>query len=457
MEVPAFDREIDRLAVLRRQGGSGIGEQAEAGRDPKGDDHRRTPGGRRFWLPLARLGAFFGAVVVAGYVLLEGTLLVQGASTPSDSEAGVDRPTDFLGRARQRWGKRMKKLEQRFLGTRAEAAGESGGIRLADPVLGPAQDVGPVLDATISVEALPATIASPGETPLLGAWQVLPDLPTPDASIKRVSLEISLTPELIEQFYRSGAADPFADVGDAILFGPEALLDEVLRLVSGLFPRSGMDSLRDESSASITAQIFDVHLGPRQGRIFSEFASNWLEREQRYFSRFADSDLSTLGVQDGTEDVDPKGLMRDQGKILWDVAKKTYLSKYKFHGEDRLREDAFYISDWRGIDFAVVPPLLAGYVWWRGLEKRIPLGETWLRVSFEPLSKWVTGNDDLVAGVSVEWGIKGFPVAVIVSAGMYDGKGEVDFIGIGTSIGMVRKAIGLVDGDPSSHSPRGSW
>jgi hypothetical protein len=96
------------------------------------------------------------------------------------------------------------------------------------------------------------------------------------------------------------------------------------------------------------------------------------------------------------------------------------------------------------MDFAVLPPLLAGYVYIRGLEKRFSVSGTSLRVTLEPVSKWIDRGDDLAAGAAVEWApTKSFPVSVIVSAGLYDGNAEVDFIGIGTSLGMARRALAL--------------
>jgi len=43
--------------------------------------------------------------------------------------------------------------------------------------------------------------------------------------------------------------------------------------------------------------------------------------------------------------------------------------------------------------------------------------------------------------------VKGFPVALIVSAGRTGGRSEMDFIGIGTSVGMVRKVLANQRGD----------
>ena len=45
--------------------------------------------------------------------------------------------------------------------------------------------------------------------------------------------------------------------------------------------------------------------------------------------------------------------------------------------------------------------------------------------------------------MTLEGAHKDFPVGLIVSAGMYDGSAEIDFIGIGTSAGMARKALAI--------------
>lgn len=285
----------------------------------------------------------------------------------------------------------------------------------------------------VTLVGLPATIAAAPPPPARSF--------EPRLRMELVSLELRMTHDLVERFYRSGAPDPAADVGDTLLRGPEALLDGTLRCLSGLFPVS-------DAPPGVAERIFDYHRGAREGRLFTDFATHWINRERGFFSRFAtDSGIDTAGFEDGTEDVDARGLMREQGKILWDAVRDTYLSKYKFRGEERIREDSFRVGEWSGADFAVLPPLMAGYVWWRGLEKRVSIGDTWLGVSIEPVSSWTSGSDDVVAGVSLEWGIKGLPVGVIVSAGRYDGKGELDFVGIGTSVGMVRHALGVRLGD----------
>lgn len=383
------------------------------------------PGKRRFWFPVVRLGAFFGAVVVVGNLILQATF---AAETP-ESETG--RSIDYIGRRKRQIEKRLRSFERLFIGPGRDAPSDGGGaFHLVEPV---------VEDA-----ALPASLATPEPAPLV--WPSVPEPPS-RLPVELSSIEPLLTPEFVAEFYRFGASDPVGEMGNALLRGPEALLDGILRLASDLFPRSGNYALPYDNAGGVTERLLDFEIGARGGPIFTEFMGHLAEREQRFFLRFAGSGLDTPGVEEGTEDVDAKDVMREQGKILWDALRKTYFSKYKFRGEDRIRDDAFYFNEWRGADFAVIPPLIAGYLYYRGIEKRVSMGDTWLRFSVEPLSRWATGKDDMAAGVSLEWGIKGFPVALIVSAGRYDGKAELDFIGIGTSVGMARKALALQRGD----------
>ncbi len=317
-----------------------------------------------------------------------------------------------------------------FLGALAVAVNVllQGAFRPADaeparrPALLPTQDFVPLADAAIARDGLPRTLAAPMSLRTDVAW-----------------IELTLTSDLIEHFHRSAATTSLVDVGNSILLLPEAFLDDTLRLVAGVLPRPNPLPRSGDASTGITAKLFDIQPGPREGRLFSAFLSSWVEREASLLTRLSDADVDSGGV----EDLDVHGLLRDQGKILWDAVRQTYRSKYRIRGEERIRDDAFQLSEWRGADFAVLPPLVLGYLWWRGLEKRVSIGDTWLGISIQPPSDWVSGSEDVVAGVSVEWGIKGFPVGLILSVGRYDGSSELDFVGLGTSVSMVRQALGV--------------
>lgn len=292
----------------------------------------------------------------------------------------------------------------------------------------------PAQDAPLAGGDLPTTLAGP-------------EPPAARSPVPLEPLKLSMPADLVERFGVVPGADPFGDVGEALLRGPEALLDTALRLVGNLYPRSETFADRGASSGGVTERLFEFERGRREERILAEFKSSWIERQRRSFSRFADEGIDMTGVSEGQEDVNRRWLLREQGKVLMDALRDTYLSKYKYRGEERIRDDALDLGEWRAADYVVLPPLVAGYVWWRGLEKRTSLGDTWLRISVEPLSTWIPGKEDTVACVSVEWGLEGFPVGLILSAGAYDGEAELDFMGIGTSIGIVRHALGFRLGD----------
>jgi hypothetical protein len=127
--------------------------------------------------------------------------------------------------------------------------------------------------------------------------------------------------------------------------------------------------------------------------------------------------------------------------VFWDALRRTYLSRYKIQAEEKIKDDAWYFDRWSGADFVVLPPLLGAYVYYRGLDKKFTVMGTRLTLSVEPVSEWVRRNRDVSAAASVEWSMKEWPVGVIVSAGLHDGKYGLDFVGIGTSIGAVRQVL----------------
>jgi hypothetical protein len=384
------------------------------------------PGRRRYWLPFVRLGAFFAGVVVGVNLLLH---LLAPSSAPANREGA--RKGDFFDRKKRKLERHLRSFELFFDGFRGRESGSAG--RTEEIAWSYAQDVEP-----LAVE-VPVAVALAAPEPAAPRF-LWPDVPPPLPRLEYALLEPMVTPEIVADWYRLAAPDPVADVGDALLRGPEFLLDGLFGLAAGIAPRPPESG--DEGG--ILPRLLDFRTDPRRGRLFSEFTEQWLDRERRYFSRFEDSRVSSVGFEAGTEDADLDELMDDQRKILWDALRKTYFSKYRFRAEERLREDAFYFNEWRGMDFAVLPPLMAGYLWFRGLEKRFSVSGTSLRVAIEPLSRWADGRDDLVGGAGVEWApTKNFPVCLIVTTGLYDGRAELDFIGIGTSLGMARKTVAL--------------
>jgi hypothetical protein len=425
------------------------------------------PGNTRFWLPPVRLSAFFAAVVVVG------NLVIHAVRPPVPSTTEPGGTSDYYSRKKRKLERHLRTIE-RFIGdgfftppsksapVPAEEPGSSTVPAGAGAPIASLPDPAPAAECSAGggvASAGPAVPAlAPGATvvvePEVLAWTE-PDLPLfswpsplKAAALREIDLPRAesgfhaplLTPEFVRACYRQAERDLFLEAGDAVLHAPEILVDGLLSLAGDLFPRQGSYDWTVGEDAGIASRILDFHVEERQGHIFSDFLARWLEREQRYFSRFEDSHLFSIGFEDGTEEVDMSDLLDDQRKILWDVLRKTYLSKYKLKAEERIRDDAFYFNEWRGMDFVVLPPLMAGYVYYRGLDKKFSVGGTWLRAAFEPARKWGQ-QEDLVAGFSLEWGLKGWPIGLIVSAGLYDGNLEVDFVGIGTSVGMARKAL----------------
>ncbi len=259
--------------------------------------------------------------------------------------------------------------------------------------------------------------------------------------------EPAVSPKLAEVWMRATAPDPVADAADPLLRGPEAILDGILSLADGLFPRSGTYGWEEEDRKPVALRFFDWMIVPRQGRIFTDLLGSLADRERRFFLGFEDSYLNTPQYELRLEDIDYADLRYEQGKVVLDAIRKAYLMKYRFRPEERIRDDAFGFRGWGGVDFAVLPPVMAGYLCLRGLERKFALGGTELGVHLEPLTRWARRGEDLRAGAGLEWGIRGFPVALIASAGMYGGDVELDFVGVGTSLGIARKALRLLGGE----------
>lgn len=266
-----------------------------------------------------------------------------------------------------------------------------------------------------------------GEMPPLAVFYP-PDIPL------KMSLDEPIKYEIHERYHNI-----LTDVGDVALLPPELVLDTVIGTFDVLL---GIRS----NTGTITSKILDFHVEPTRAHLFSVFTENLLKRESRYFAGFGDSYLNTVDVQDGNAQIQSSDLMADQRKILWDVGKNTYLSKYRIK-VDNIKDEAFYFTDWRGIDFAVLPPLVSAYLYYRGFEKKIAFLDTETRLTMEPLQSWI-GRQNLLVGAGVEWAPKGWPVKLLVALGVDEGNVNVQFVGIGTSIGAVKQLLFSKQAEP---------
>ncbi len=404
------------------------------------------PGRSQFWLPLTRLGAFFVAVVVAGNVVFY-AFRPAAADLPASDQVG-----DSYSKRRLRLKRQFNRAMQKFLGAPAATTDKLSDasksrtevVQLVPPApdRGPLQAIAPPKPsknrslAFVEPEMMPFVWPEP-LAPLLR-----PMTPAFDVSRSLGMIdEVSFRAGLVSEFYRRGAADPLADFGDSFLKVPELLVDGIFTCASGLSGRPTLRSLDESDGRGITAQMLQVEIGPRKERIWNEFLTQLGDRERRYFSNFGDSRANTFGFENGTEGADLAELAYDQRKVFWDALRRTYLARYKVQAEEKIKEDAWYFDRWSGADFAVLPPLLGAYVYYRGLDKRFSIAGSRLTVSIEPVSEWVRRKHDVSAVASMEWSMKGWPLGVIVSTGLHDGRFGLDFVGVGTSIGTVRQLL----------------
>jgi hypothetical protein len=421
------------------------------------------PQRKRFWLPLTRLGAFFVAVVVIGNVVLH-------AFRPpaADLTLTPDQSVDYFAKKKKRLERQFFRTMEKFLGTPAvvpvkdKVSLETTQIAepialLTRPVEAPAAPKAEALPPTATASLVPpAPLWRPARLGLVDpetlpfTWpEPLPPIPNHGLDLPAsISLleEATFRADLVSDLYRRTASDPVADVGDAVLRVPELLLDGVFTCTRG--SRATVRQWDDDSQRSITAQILDVQIGPRKERIWSEFMRQFTDREVKYLTNFGDSRADTWGFEDRTEDANHYELMLDQRKILWDALRRTYVSRYKVQADERIREDAWYLDRWSGADFIILPPLMGGYIFYRGLEKRFSIGGTKLLLALEPVSEWYRpSKHDRAAAIALEWTMKDCPLGVIVSAGLHDGRYAMDFVGIGTSLGAVRRALVMQQGE----------
>src|SRR5688572_25708692 len=428
------------------------------------------PQRKRYWLPLTRLGAFFVAVVVAGNVMLHA---FRPAATSFTSTP--DQSVDYYAKKKKRLERQFYRTMEKILGAPAVAPikDKLSEVPVVDPVAivpapeppvacaEPANDPPPASNPLPPTATASLTPPPPPRTVHLGliepeaagfAWpEPLPPVPSRGFDLPTslsILEEATFRADLVTDLYRLTAPDPVADVGDSILRIPELLIDSLFTCTNGMGSRPATRNWDDDSQRSITAQILDVQVGKRRDRIVSEFMRQFAEREMKYLSNFGDSRADTWGFQERTEEADHEELLLDQRKILWDALRRTYVSRYKVQADERIREDAWYLDRWSGADYVILPPLMCGYIFYRGLEKKFSIAGTKLILSIEPVSEWYRpGRHDRAAFLALEWTMKGCPLGVIVSAGLHDGRYGLDFIGIGTSLGAVRRALVMQQGE----------
>jgi hypothetical protein len=241
-----------------------------------------------------------------------------------------------------------------------------------------------------------------------------------------------VTPDMVEAFLKSGKSYGIAeDIGNLLLMPADIMFDELLK---------GLHCLGSVEQDTITSRVMAYEVRS-DVRLFSEMMTYTYERESKFLSGFNGTYLSNSQIEDGKQEVDLHVFMIEQKKVVWDILKKTYFAKYRFQAEERLHDDAFYLNNWHGIDFVALPPFMAGYLYYRGLDKNFNIGDLNVHALVEPGSRILSGN--VIGAVMLDIRPKQWPIGVVGSMGLYNGSPKFEFIGIGTSIDAVKKAIAL--------------
>ncbi len=232
-----------------------------------------------------------------------------------------------------------------------------------------------------------------------------------------------------------------------VVFGiPDDLLDFINDAFRPTSCTSECHSLLEARSGSMVGRAFDGSDYQPLARPYREFISVIAAREVRYFSRLADTEAIPFEYTLGLMEIDDEVVLEQQRRMLLDVAKKVYISRGFGRLEDRVRDDGFNAAGWRAIDYVAVPPLLAGYLYLRGIERRFHAGPFECTFAVEPIRRILERSssnttEDLVSAVGLEVGLPGMPIKLLVSGGLHNGDPELDFIGIGTGLGKAKQAV----------------
>lgn len=260
------------------------------------------------------------------------------------------------------------------------------------------------------------------------------DLPLPTSLGQPVPFP-GHTPEMVAKFLELGSRGGLPEtIGNYMLLAPEMALD---LLFDGLHAAIGHPS---GESQTITEKVLLFQRSGNQGHLCSEFTTHLLDRESRFFAGIGNTYLVDMQIEDGKAAVDQQQLIVEQRKVLWDVMKKTYFSKYNFKGEEHVRDDAFYVTEWQGVDFLALPPFIALYLYYRGLDKRMTQSSIQFRLDLQPISRFI-GGGDVPGGLMIDIRPRGWPIGIVASTGWYEKSFEFEFIGIGTSLEAVKAAI----------------
>ena len=146
-----------------------------------------------------------------------------------------------------------------------------------------------------------------------------------------------------------------------------------------------------------------------------------------------------------TQTYDISDFWSDQGRVLFDALGQTLIENMNIDRlAARFRQDGFDFWRYSGKDLYVLPPLVGAVLYYRGLDYRLDVRGTRVRVQIAAVSDFIESRDELIGafGIEISTPVKG--VNLVAVAGMYAGRPSLDFVGIATDLETVRRAIYLV-------------
>jgi len=390
---------------------------------------------------MAGLGAFFASVVILGNALLA------AVCQPRPGKAQSRGPSEYLDRRVRKVKNAFERVRETILGERKDQsslpASEWAFGYLPEPVL---DDDDPPANRNGSPDpARYLNLSLKSDFP--PEWYAAPSEPTFE-SLARESIWPGLGREaLIENWtlWESFCDRSLVHLGLDLFFSlPRTFFDGVVDVVRWWFPADRTISLREQEDSSMVSRFVHIKDPGRVDSHFREFAREWVNRQEKVFGAAGDAYLFSVDF-DNVEDVSVDDVMYEEGKILLDVLRRVYLSKYFGGTEDRLKTEAWRVSRWKPIDYVLCPPVLAAYTWYRGWDRRLRLLGTKLHIKIEPPARIYEATKHergrMVGAVTLEWQIGNFPIRLVAAAGWNEGQAELDFVGIGTSVGIAKKAV----------------
>lgn len=183
----------------------------------------------------------------------------------------------------------------------------------------------------------------------------------------------------------------------------------------------------------------------RQEGSMSAFLVNLLKQENRFFYKFQGSYLNPVGAELGFESYSSSQIMHEQINVVIDALQRTLVEQSNAGDlSARFRQEGFEMWRYRGKDYYILAPAITAYVYYRGVDYRFKVDNTKIRVALSPVYEIMdsmNSHDRLLGalGVEISGPIRG--IKFIAATGFNNGRAELDFIGVGTDLEIVRKAL----------------